>query len=214
MEKDNLREFRRSHTFSGYRLVVGTKSMLRCYSAPIIDAIRRSNPSLSKSIDPLPVNGDNSFILFQRALAEYDAFLPIATDIRLDRHCHIGTFASAVHGIFMYRGVRGDFVAEPACDKERICGVARAILRIPREHVATLDAILADTRVLHSSGNRERVRAIHQRIDDKLAIRKILAVATACIDCEVEAMSILECELLQQVLIEESEKKTEESVSL
>jgi hypothetical protein len=96
-----------------------------------------------------------------------------------------------------------------AVNKKKMKIVAGNILDIPPAHLRAIDELLEDIKTYQASNvpmqiKVDRSAKLTQCIDDKLLLKKLLSVACECVDCELETMSLLQYDLLQQVVEEES----------
>jgi hypothetical protein len=153
---------------------------------------------------------------------EYAKALPTNCFDELEKHSHKGSNFSSVAGIFTYRGVRAEkstknivfgdlqYESNQKCSLKKI---AMKILEIPKQHSKSIDTSLKEieffrTSVATTSEKSNRIVKLIQCIDEKLLLKKLITISLQCVDCELETMSVLQYELLHEMMLEEEEINT------
>jgi hypothetical protein len=160
------------------------------------------------------------FSIFQTLLTEQAALLPNDCYTTLDKHCHKNSALSSISGQFVYRGVRASCTQDRLANLEdglfniinrtKMRKIAVAVLKIPQAHVSAIDLILQDLQSFRTSTQSSRAKMhrcarLADCIHDKLRLKKLLSVSVLCLNCELETMAMLQYEILQQMLCEETE---------
>jgi hypothetical protein len=93
-------------------------------------------------------------------------------------------------------------------EKHRLKEVAVQILGISRGHVGAIDALLEEITLFRNASSLDRIKIARcgnlvECIDKRLLLKRFLVITLECVDCELEQMSVLQYELLVELLRDE-----------
>jgi hypothetical protein len=167
---------------------------------------------------------EKCFEKFQECILSNATTLSQVSYKTLSKHPHSGSIVDSTRNTFIYRGVTSNTKADNSYppsgvlqfgdkkylenEQTKLRNAALTILKVPFSHITELDAVLegirkANTVVTDTQPPQlsmlEATR-LAECIDAKIKLKKLLAVSLECIDCELENLSVVQFDLLQQLI--------------